>query len=293
MRWIIPLSLSLLLLTSCSKDESTTTSAVQSAGDGTNPFLGSNSQTMVVPESDISAAEAASLNMITEDGAKQVALRRAGFNESQTQGYQSVILENNGVYEYQITFWVDTVQYFYTIHGSDGSVLAFSTVFHQTGYVEPEQEYSPEIEPEEEFVASQGNLTAEEVKLIATNHANISVCEIYGFQITQGFNGSIPQYQVNFTTENANYQYFIAANTGTIFSSTKEDIQREDDFFLTLPEDTTTPAPDYVPTEPEVAVPDVTVPDVATPESDTTVPETSTPEPSTPESNVPPVYGAG
>ncbi len=294
--------LALLLLTSCSETAPETGDRVYSFENAGNGSAVVNTGA-VLTEEDIS-----SMGMISEDVAKQVALRRANVSESQVQGYVNDIYETNGILEYHINFWVGTIQHFYVIHGSDGSVASFSTVFHETGYVAPLLPESEEdLDNTEDFVASAGNLTLEEVKAIATSDAGIFVSDIYNIQITEGYNGSIPQYKLNFTTADANYEYYIAANTGMIFSSRKEAVEREDDF-LTLPDlpevDTTLPdvgipMTPTEPEEPETTLPETTEPEVPTvPDTtviptipETTVPETTVPELTAPELTAPPIYG--
>lgn len=295
------MSLALLLLVSCSEKEefmgssSYSNSRTPSTGSST-----SSSNSTDIPTSlegfSLSEEEVSSLNLVSTEVAQQVVFSKAKTSLSQVQGYEVVLHDNSGIWEYQVNFWVDTIQYFYTLSGIDGSVLSFSTVFHDSGYVAPEVEETEEPEEQEEFVATEGNLTLDEVKVIATQHAGISIGEIYNIQIVQGYNGSIPQYKLNFTTETHNFEYYIAANTGLIFSSTKEAVEREDDFF-TLPEVEDVEIPDISEVPEEEESPSTTEPSlpVVPEESLPSEPETSVPELNAPvpELTAPPVYGDG
>lgn len=290
--------LALMLLTSCSEKAPETGDRVYSFENAGNGSAVQNTGA-ILTEEDISA-----LGMVSEDVAKQVALRRANVSESQILGYVNDLYDVNGIIEYHINFWVGTIQHFYTINGSDGSVAAFSTVFHESGYVEPEKpEEEESLDNTESFVQAAGNLSLEEVKLIATRDAGVSVYDIYNIQIVEGFNGSIPQYKLNFTTADSNYEYYIAANTGMIFSSRKEAVEREDDFF-TLPEvDTSIPdvvvptTPDPPAEEPETT-PEVPAPEIPTAPDTTVIPtlpdvdsSSTVPELTAPELTAPPIYG--
>lgn len=265
-----------LLLSACSKEEETVTA---SSSPGTPSSSSAGAVETYIPE-DTTGSQ---ISLIPESNAKNVAMRRANVSESDIQGYRCTVNNATGVTLYDITFWVGTIQHFYTISATDGSVVSFSTQFHATGY-DPSKDVVVEEGGTEEFVTSQGNLTIGEVQSIIASHANISTSQMTNLLVTEGLNGSIPQYQITFSTSEYSYLYYVASSSGTIFSSHKEPVVVFDDFFF---QDPTPDIPDpVIPDIPDIVVPDVVVPDSPQVDSDVPIPDTTTSSPAPP-----PVYG--
>lgn len=280
--------LSLMLLVSCSKEQEEST-YVPNLGSGTP-------STNYTVEGAGEGSVSTGLNSVAESTAKNAVLRHSSVSEGEVIGYQLVENYDKGYLEYHIDFWKGNTHYFYTVQGSDGSILSFRNVNDENGYVPPDTTVETERLEEQEFTSEQGNLSSTEVRKIVAQHAGISTTDIYNFAIAQGYNGSIPQYQVTFATESYTYLYYIAANTGMIFSSDREVNVVADDPFLTLtPEESETTTPET--SVPDTAVPESTLPTLPSTTPEATTPEVTAPETVTPETTTPsapsnlPVYG--
>lgn len=223
------------------------------------------------------------------DNAKTVAVRQAGVAEGAIEGYECVETSSTGSLVYEITFWVGSIQYFYNISGTDGSVLTFNNQFHQSGYVAPVPEGSVP-----DFVYVEGNLTEAQARSSVLAHAKLSDYQISNFNIISKTSGNINQYEITFETTSSNYYYTIMAASGTVtYSNVIDKIIIPD---VVIPPVTTTPT--VTPTTPDVVVPDVVIPETVVPdvtapapEPETTTPDLALPalpsEPSTPEPSTP------
>lgn len=278
------ITMSFLLLTACSKKGEDAAPPGSTVGNYDSSYTNSSI------EGEIETTTG--LNEISTTDAKSIVLKRANVTENQIDGYKIMANYEKGYLEYDVVFWVDTIEHFYTLLGSNGSVISFFTVFHESGY-DPSADEVLEEEgvTEQEFVADSDKLTLDQVKALIAEHALIGVPEMKNVIITEGYNGSIPQYQVTFATETTSYLYYIAATTGMIFSSDKELITVADDPYMELEQEVTTP--DSSTTVPEVSTtPEASVP--VTPEvTEPVIPEETVPEVDiTPEVNTtPPIYG--
>lgn len=206
-------------------------------GDSPQVTVASGTTTQVEPtvSSDFSKIEA--------EAAKQIALRRANLKEEDVQGMTCQLIEVNGTSQYHISFWSGITEYLYQLMALDGSVVGNSTVFHDAPYTAPPVEILPEAEtkPEESESSGEagetveqaptttaGNLSESEVKTLLAKEAGLLEGEMLQFKLLEVLNGSIPQYNVTFSTTTAHYSYEVVASTGTIFKSTKEDIEEEE-----------------------------------------------------------------
>lgn len=217
---------------------------------------------------------------VSSDTARKLVITLAGVNENSVKGYVSNTKETNGIYTYEISFWVGKIEYFYTVSGTDGAVLYFTTVFHDTEYVEPEEDEVPS-EKVEEFVTSVGNLSESQAKDVVFMNAGVSANMVSNFKIKDKINGNINEYEITFSVGETSYYYTIMAASGIVTLSQ-----------ITKPEEVT-PVPDPilpdivpVPSTPVVTTPSVPIPDAILPDLSTPV-ETPTPETSVPENIAP------
>lgn len=286
MRSTLPiLTLSLLLLSGCGEAKSDAAppgSTVNNNGSGASGAFTSVNKGSSTP--------LGTIDTVTADQAKEIALKQAGVLEAETQGCKVETDTSKGYTEYYVTFWVKTVEHFYAVLGADGSLISFSTVFHETGY-DPSVELVPQQEDkEQDFVAAVNALSSAEVREILSKHAAISSTDIKNMIISEGFNGSIPQYLVTFSTETHDYQYAMASSTGMIFSFTKE-ARPEESLPVIMPEDLVAPTPET--TTPVVPEPSTTptIPDIAAPEVETapSLDDTLSPDSQSPEEEMAPV----
>lgn len=287
----LPLLTSSLLLTlavSCSSE--TESNGYVAPTESKNPNLSSNASvgTTSTYSSDETYYVELSGFAVAPETAKKLVITLAGVNENSVKGYVCNTQDNNGIYTYDISFWVGKVQYFYSVSGTDGAVLYFTTVFHDSEYVEPEED-EVIVEEVEEFLTSAGNLSESQARDVVFLNAGISANMVSNYKIKDKINGNINEYEITFQVGTTEYYYTIMAASGIITLA----IVTEPEVETPVPEIS---IPDVVPvpstpvvTTPSVEIPNVILPDI-TPSTDTStptvtpdvVPETATPEPSSP-----------
>ena len=191
---------------------STKTSSVVSSqtDDGTQPLpTAGESVSINTPQpTDVSGR-------ITEADAKQIALDHAGISESETDRLRVKLDYDDGVQEYEVTFYVGNREYDYDIDASTGTIRSFDS--------EIEDDYSIASAPSAAPAASSSStITEAEAKQIALNHAGISESETERMRVKLGRDDGVQEYEVNFYVGNREYDYDINAATGEIRSYDSE-----------------------------------------------------------------------
>lgn len=263
-------ALLMVFSTGCSSEEESTTassgSTSNSGSSGSSGSTGSSEET----SADVSAYQTSSLANVPESTAKTVALRHAGVSEDAIEGYSCVIEDNQGMVQYNITFWQGTVEYLFYVSGADGAVLFFTTEFHQTGYQAPTEGGSGE---DVVFTPKAGNLTESQSKAIVAKDAGISESSMSNFTIKEKESGSLIEYEMTFTFGSSEYYYSILATSGTITFSKVNNVYTEP-----LPTfDSTTTTDTFMTTTPDTSTgTTTTTPDTSTDSSTTTTPDSTT-----------------
>ena len=160
---------------------------------------------------------------ITEADAKQIALDHAGVAEGDTQRLRVKLDYDDGVQEYEVTFYVGNREYDYDIDASTGTIRSFDS--------EIEDDYNiasaPSATPAAASASSGAAITEAEAKQIALDHAGVSESETERMRVKLGRDDGVQEYEVNFYVGNREYDYDINAATGEIRS---HDSEIDDDY---------------------------------------------------------------
>ncbi len=199
---------------------STKTSSVVSSqtDDGTQPLpTAGESVSINTPQpTDVSGR-------ITEADAKQIALDHAGISESETDRLRVKLDYDDGVQEYEVTFYVGNREYDYDIDAATGTIRSFDS--------EIEDDYNiasaPSATPAAAASSSGAAITEAEAKQIALDHAGVSESETERMRVKLGRDDGVQEYEVNFYVGNREYDYDINAATGEIRS---HDSEIDDDY---------------------------------------------------------------
>ena len=152
---------------------------------------------------------------ITEQDAKQIALDHAGISESETDRLRVKLDYDDGVQEYEVTFYVGNREYDYDIDASTGTIRSFDS--------EIEDDYNIASAPSAAPAASSSStITEADAKQIALNHAGVSESETERMRVKLGRDDGVQEYEVNFYVGNREYDYDINAATGEIRSYDSE-----------------------------------------------------------------------
>ena len=155
---------------------------------------------------------------ITEADAKQIALDHAGISESETDRLRVKLDYDDGVQEYEVTFYVGNREYDYDIDAATGTIRSFDS--------EIEDDYNiasaPSATPAAAASSSGAAITEAEAKQIALDHAGVSESETERMRVKLGRDDGVQEYEVNFYVGNREYDYDINAATGEIRSYDSE-----------------------------------------------------------------------
>ena len=149
---------------------------------------------------------------ITEADAKQIALDHAGISESETDRLRVKLDYDDGVQEYEVTFYVGNREYDYDIDAATGTIRSFDS--------EIEDDYN--IASAAPAASSSSAITEAEAKQIALDHAGVSESETERMRVKLGRDDGVQEYEVNFYVGNREYDYDINAATGEIRSYDSE-----------------------------------------------------------------------
>ena len=142
---------------------------------------------------------------ITEADAKQIALDHAGISESETDRLRVKLDYDDGVQEYEVTFYVGNREYDYDIDAATGTIRSFDS--------EIEDDYNiasaPSATPAAAASSSGAAITEAEAKQIALDHAGVSESETERMRVKLGRDDGVQEYEVNFYVGNREYDYEI------------------------------------------------------------------------------------
>ena len=163
--------------------------------------------------------QSASGTDIGSAAAQSAALSHAGFSQSQVTGLRAVPDFDDGIYSYEVEFWVGSTEYDYDIDGYTGGVISFQVKTH-TGYVSSGGSASAGGNGSS---PSAGDIGSAEAQATALSHAGLTESQVTGLRTTRDYDDGRPEYDVEFWNGTTEYDYTIDAATGAVISS---DIER-------------------------------------------------------------------
>ncbi len=235
---VAALGLSAALLTACTAPADSSQVTQPIASPDANAPANTKTSSVVSSQTDDgtqtlpTAGESVSINTpqptdvsgrITEADAKQIALDHAGISESETDRLRVKLDYDDGVQEYEVTFYVGNREYDYDIDAATGTIRSFDS--------EIEDDYNiasaPSATPAAAASSSGAAITEAEAKQIALDHAGVSESETERMRVKLGRDDGVQEYEVNFYVGNLEYDYDINAATGEIRS---HDSEIDDDY---------------------------------------------------------------
>ena len=166
-------------------------------------FSGGTGATATTP---VTSGQTSSGSAITLDEAKAIALKDAGFSESQVTIVRAHQDYDDGRLEYEVEFYKDNVEYDYDIDAATGRIISRD---YDAEY------YTPITNPGS---SSSGNaITLDEAKAIALKDAGFSESQVTIVRARQDYDDGRLEYEVEFYKDNVEYDYEISS-TGTILS---------------------------------------------------------------------------
>ena len=133
---------------------------------------------------------------IGEEQAKSIAFSHAGVSESQVSSLRMERDLDDGRLEYEVSFWVGDTEYEYTIDAASGGVYKSESKTHT--------------------VSSTGDIGEAQAKSIALTHAGLAESEVFELKVKREVDDNQLEYEVEFKTAYAEYEYKIDGATGSI-----------------------------------------------------------------------------
>ena len=164
--------------------------------------------TLVTVGSVFAANATAEKNSIGSDAAAQIALADAGFTKDDAQNIRSVFEREDGRYVFDVEFFVNGVEYDYLIDANLGSVIE-----RDTDARDNDRNNAPQNN-------EQVKITLEEAKAIALRDAGVNEADVT-FNKAR-LDDDKDDYDIEFYTEDKEYDYEISAVSGKITESEVE-----------------------------------------------------------------------
>ncbi len=143
---------------------------------------------------------------ITEQNAKEIAVNHAGQPIDSVTFTKVKIDYDDGIQVYEIEFKYNGFEYEYDINAQNGNIVKSSK--------EKDDDYNSEQSVSTGTAASQ--ITEQQAKDIALNHANISQSSVTFIKSKLDYDDGIQVYDVEFYVGTTEYEYEIDASTGAI-----------------------------------------------------------------------------
>lgn len=141
--------------------------------------------------------------------AKEIALRDAGLKESEVIFVTAKAGYDDGRKEYEVEFYCNGMEYDYEIDAETGKITGFDKDFEGERPVVTETATSKEI-------------TAEEAKTAALQHAGLTEGQVSRLKVTKDYDDGVVKYEVEFEKGYTEYEYEINAETGKILKAEKD-----------------------------------------------------------------------
>ena len=165
------------------------------------------------------------------DQATQIALKNAGFEESEVSLLRGHFDRDDGLSTYDIEFrGSDNFDYDYLISADDGTIIEANREYadilpDRTAPSEDSQGETPQAEaPQTDSQTSGGLIGVEKAKSIAASDAGLTVSQVNFVKAYQDYDDGIYVYEVEFISGDLEYEYEIHGTSGTIMDKDVDSI---------------------------------------------------------------------
>ena len=165
------------------------------------------------------------------DQATQIALKNAGFEESEVSLLRGHFDRDDGLSTYDIEFrGSDNFDYDYLISADDGTIIEANREYadilpDQTAPSEDSLSETPQAEtPQSGGQTSGGLIGVEKAKSIAASDAGLTVSQVNFVKAYQDYDDGIYVYEVEFISGDLEYEYEIHGTSGTIMDKDVDSI---------------------------------------------------------------------
>lgn len=157
---------------------------------------------------------------ITAAKAKEIALKDAGIKKSQALFTKAKLDKDDGIYEYEIEFYVGLTEYDYSINAKTGAIIEKD--IDRPKSQEKKTTAAQTTKPAEQSAAF---ISIDKAKQIALSHAGLDANDVHFEKVKLEKDDGIYEYEVEFTSGRIEYEYSINAKSGSIIDF---EIDRDD-----------------------------------------------------------------
>ena len=177
-------------------------SGVSNSGATNESTTNQNTTNQTETNSRITNNEVVGANKITIDQAKEIALNHAKLTADQVSFIRTESEFDDGIEKYNIEFYYNNQKYDYDINAVNGQIIQY--------------DLEGVINNSQNNLNSTANISIEQAKEIALNHANLTSNQVIFSRTELDYDNGIQKYEVEFYYNNREYSYEINANTGDI-----------------------------------------------------------------------------
>ena len=138
---------------------------------------------------------------IGESSAKSIAYNHAAVAESDVVVSKVKLDREDGIWVYEIDFYVNGAKYEYEVNASTGDILK---------YEQKNSDKNSTVNPTGDYI------TEGRAKEVALNHAGVSEANIYQYECKLDYENGYMVYEIEFKSGGLEYEYEIEATTGNI-----------------------------------------------------------------------------
>ena len=177
-------------------------SGVSNSGATNESTTNQNTTNQTETNSGITNNEVVGANKITIDQAQEIALNHAKLTAEQVSFIRTESEFDDGIEKYNIEFYYNNQKYDYDINAVNGQIIQY--------------DLEGVINNSQNNLNSTANISIEQAKEIALNHANLTSNQVIFSRTELDYDNGIQKYEVEFYYNNREYSYEINANTGDI-----------------------------------------------------------------------------
>ena len=170
-------------------------SGISNSGATNESTTNQNTTNQTETNSGITNNEVVGANKITIDQAKELTADQVSFIRTESEF-------DDGIEKYNIEFYYNNQKYDYDINAVNGQIIQY--------------DLEGVINNSQNNLNSTANISIEQAKEIALNHANLTSNQVIFSRTELDYDNGIQKYEVEFYYNNREYSYEINANTGDI-----------------------------------------------------------------------------
>ncbi|MFI3228456.1 MAG: PepSY domain-containing protein [Clostridia bacterium] len=148
--------------------------------------------------------------------AKSIALEHAGFTELEATGITCKKDFDNGIFEYDIEFWVENIEYDYEINLSTGVIIEYDWDIEKTNSSKNSKDDKNITTNTEQLALENDYIGQDKAQEIALLHAAVTEDNVTQLKTEFDIERGVAEYEVEWNVGKMEYEYTIDATTGDI-----------------------------------------------------------------------------